>query len=118
MKEFAVLLLLALILNGCGDNHVPNPQVAAGGVTHQHDLGRVGPELGGVRADPAHGGRDVAHVSGVLDGGGQAVVDAHVDHAATGPVHAVMYRRCPATGNEPTAVDPHHDRQRLTTLRG
>jgi hypothetical protein len=32
MKEFAVLLLLALILNGCGDNHVPNPQVAAGGV--------------------------------------------------------------------------------------
>jgi hypothetical protein len=32
MKEFAVLLLLALMLNGCGDNHVPNPQVAAGGV--------------------------------------------------------------------------------------
>ena len=30
MKEFAVLLLLALVLNGCGDNHVPNPQVAAG----------------------------------------------------------------------------------------
>ncbi|HZW81645.1 MAG TPA: hypothetical protein VFF50_14315 [Candidatus Deferrimicrobiaceae bacterium] len=32
MKEFAVLLLLALMLNGCGNNHVANPQVAAGGV--------------------------------------------------------------------------------------
>jgi hypothetical protein len=46
MKEFAVLLLLALLLNGCGDNHVANPQVAAGGVWQSEMLGGDGAASG------------------------------------------------------------------------
>ena len=46
MKEFAVLLLLALMLNGCGDNHVANPQVAAGGIWQSEMIGGDGTASG------------------------------------------------------------------------
>lgn len=46
MKEVAVLLLLALMLNGCSSSNLPNPQTAAGGVWQSEMLGGDGTASG------------------------------------------------------------------------
>jgi hypothetical protein len=46
MKEVAILLLLALMLNGCSSSNLPNPQTAAGGVWQSEMLGGDGTASG------------------------------------------------------------------------
>ena len=91
--------------------HAGVSQAAAGAVTGDHQLGRVGTQFSGVCVHPLYGAPCIFHRSGEGVLGGQTVLREH--HHGTGLLGNVLHllaEQVNVTGRESTAVQVHQHR--------